>query len=229
MNKYVLFRVPTVREKYSKLRYSFLTSIKGLKTSSDTDSVILAEYSKGAFKKYVSISERINFLVSFVEGSIRPTRNKQLLVLGPRFESEIYGYYAMNYAKENVHAVDTFSYSRKISTGNMHSLDFEDNFFDVIVGGWILTYSEDIKLALSEVYRVQKIASTAIFSWDLPVDVRIDDLNLNNLFLPTMDGVRHSFNELFMKWKVTNLFIGHTVWGKGTPICVISLQKVKNQ
>jgi hypothetical protein len=207
------------------MRYSLLARTRGLKTNSDIDNVILAGYSKGAFRKYASISERINFLVSFVEASTRPAQNKRLLALGPRFESEIYGYYSMNYLKENVHAVDTFSYSNKISLGNMHNLQFESDYFDVIVGGWILTYSQDIELALSEIYRVQKVSSTAIFSWDLPVDVNIEELNLSNLFLPTMDGKKHSFNQIFMKWDVTNIFIGNTVWGNGTPVCIVSLIK----
>ena len=131
----------------------------------------------------------------------------------------------MNYRKENVYAVDTFSYSKKISLGNIHNPQFESDYFDVIVGGWILTYSQDIELALSEIYRVQKMSSTAIFSWDLPSDVKIKELNLSNLFLPTMDGKKHNFNQIFMKWDVINVFIGYSTWGKGTPICIVSLQK----
>lgn len=80
----------------------------------------------------------------------------KILTIGPRSESEIFAIWAAGFIPENVKGVDLISYTPLIDEGDMHELPFNENEFDVVIAGWVLAYSNNNKLAASEILRVAK-------------------------------------------------------------------------
>jgi len=80
----------------------------------------------------------------------------KILSIGPRSEGEIYLVYSFGFEMKNIFAIDLFSYSSLVSLGDMHKLNFQDNYFDIIIMGWCLAYSNNKVVALNEAKRVLK-------------------------------------------------------------------------
>ena len=88
----------------------------------------------------------------FLLNSIPHLSHRSLLILGPRFETEILLSKALGW--ESIKSIDTYSYSPLITTGDMHELDFNDNTFSAILCGWTISYSSNPSLAAKEIIRV---------------------------------------------------------------------------
>ena len=86
----------------------------------------------------------------------RNIRSQKILTIGPRVEGEIYNIIGYGFRGRNVTALDLFSYSPLIDVGNMHAMDYPDAAFDVLISGWVLTYSEDMAGCAREMLRVVK-------------------------------------------------------------------------
>jgi len=80
----------------------------------------------------------------------------EVLSIGPRTEAEIFALVAAGFNPKRIRGMDIISYSPYIDLGDMHDMPYEDDSFDVIFLGWVLAYSTDNKLAVSEVMRVAK-------------------------------------------------------------------------
>lgn len=78
------------------------------------------------------------------------------LCVGPRTEMELMSLVAQGFQPENVCGLDLFTYTPWIETGNMHHMPYPDNTYDVLIAGWVLTYSADPELACREFLRVVK-------------------------------------------------------------------------
>jgi SAM-dependent methyltransferase len=84
-----------------------------------------------------------------------PDLNKDsLLILGPRFETEIFLAQAIGFRKEGIVAVDSFTYSPLIQSGDMHELPFKDESVSAIICGWTLSYSLEPARAANQMCRV---------------------------------------------------------------------------
>lgn len=223
-----IFRIPTVREFYSKARFLVLTKLRGLQTDRDLTRIEKSQYSKSAFQNYVSIAERINFLVSSVGTAKRVKDNDKLLSLGPRFESELFGYRSLGYKKKQIYALDTFSYSKQISMGNMHSMEYSDDTFDIVVGGWILAYSEDPEFAMKEIFRVTKRGGLAVLSWDLASEIDNYSQNFDELYLPSVHNNVTPISDLIANWMKHSFFVGNVSWSSERRIVLLILQKPIN-
>ena len=84
------------------------------------------------------------------------TKNKKILTIGPRNESELFTILSHGFKKKNMSALDLFSYSPLIDVGDMHEMPYKDDAFDIILLGWVLAYSNDKSLAVSEIIRIAK-------------------------------------------------------------------------
>jgi len=115
------------------------------------------DYSKKAFYDgkipVYRPSERTMWPLFFLN-SVPLINKKDLLIIGPRYETEIL--YAKSFNFKNVIGLDTFSYSPLIKTGDMHKMEFKDESFNSIICGWTLTYSDNPALAAKEMIRVMK-------------------------------------------------------------------------
>jgi hypothetical protein len=163
-----IYLIPTIRERICRWRFKFLILFTGLRSSS-LENVLHAEYSKGHFHKYLSFKGRVNFLVNLVGSLLGKDRKKlKLLSVGPRFESELYGYRGLGFRWKNIDAIDTYSYSPRIKVGNMHNIDYPNEHFNVVVCGWTLAYSNNPSAALGEFARILSSNGLLIITWDLP-------------------------------------------------------------
>ena len=62
---------------------------------------------------------------------------------------------SLGFKWKNIEAIDLHSYSNLVKLGDMHQLEFADNF-DFIISGWTLRYSNNVNKALSEILRIIK-------------------------------------------------------------------------
>lgn len=163
-----IYLIPSIRERICRLRFKFLIVLIGLRSSS-LENVLHAEYSKTHFHKYLSFKGRVNFLVNLVGSLLGKDRRKlKLLSVGPRFESELYGYRGLGLRWKNIGAIDTYSYSPRIRVGNMHNIDYPNEHFNIVVCGWTLAYSNNPAAALGEFARILSSNGLLIITWDLP-------------------------------------------------------------
>lgn len=90
-----------------------------------------------------------------------------MLVLGPCYETQILGYLVLGFERNNVQALDTFSYSKLITLGSLHNMPYDSETFDIAVAGWTLAYSDSLETALLEIHRVLKLNGILIMTFDL--------------------------------------------------------------
>jgi SAM-dependent methyltransferase len=80
----------------------------------------------------------------------------KVLDIGPRSEAEVFNVMSFGFRRENIRALDMFSFSPLIDVGDMHDMPYPDDFFDVVICGWVLSYSENKEKAAREIARVCK-------------------------------------------------------------------------
>ena len=83
-------------------------------------------------------------------------RDLRVLSIGPRAEGEIYNLIGYGFRRKNIIGLDLFSYSPYIQVGDMHAMEFPDDYFDVVISGWVLGYSDDKQKCADEMMRVTR-------------------------------------------------------------------------
>ena len=187
---------------YTRIRYYFFIYTRKLQTSTDVSKVGWLEYSQTAFKSWRPLTRRIDFLVNTLDNNLED-KNSRLLVIGPRFECEVYGYLSLGLKKNNIQALDTFSYSPKVKCGNMHDLsEFASKPFDLIVLGWTIVYSENPSQAFSQLELALSRNGKIIITWDSPSEVLFEDLQA--LKFQNTIGDSYYFTDFVSKEKVVS-------------------------
>ena len=97
---------------------------------------------------------------------IREVGDLKVLSVGPRSENELFLLMSIGFKPENITGLDLISYSPLVRLGDMHDMPMADDSFDVVMLGWVLTYSEDIPKAVSEVLRVAKPGAYVAIGWE---------------------------------------------------------------
>lgn len=110
------------------------------------------EYSKRALTSYRP-NARAKRLLGMVSYCSTP-ECERLLIVGPRYENEVFLARAFGWKAGHVSAVDLLSYSAKIQVADIHALPFPKDAFDAISCGWTLSYSRDPQVAAGELHRV---------------------------------------------------------------------------
>lgn len=90
----------------------------------------------------------------------------KVLDIGPRTEGELFMLIAHGFRPENIRGLDLISYSPMIDLGDMHSMPYEDDAFDITIASCVLVYSENPKLACDEFVRVTKDGGLICISQD---------------------------------------------------------------
>lgn len=91
-----------------------------------------------------------------IEYILRNAADLRVLTIGPRSESEIFSLIAAGIAPANITGLDLISYSDFVDLGDMHAMPYDDDSFDIIIAGWVLTYSADNQRAAREILRVAR-------------------------------------------------------------------------
>lgn len=228
-----IFLIPSFREKYCRLRFFLL--VRTFKLKSELGEYILhADYSRSHFANYSSVKERVNYLINRLS-TIRDKNftSKSILSIGPRYESEIYGFYGLGFKRKNIMAIDSFSYSPLIRNGDMHKIPFAEQSFDYVVCGWTIAYSSEPRRAIGEMFRVLKPKGIVLLTWDFPSDYNIFDLSQIKLYLKR-DIHNHDsfFAEINMLDLVSKLFrvlrieVGYLKFNSNTPFATLILEKI---
>ena len=153
--------IPGLRAALTKLRINRLESkdIKTFTRSSDKDIVEnTIKHNLIALKQAAALA-RPDILISPITStnSFRINGQKmKVLTIGPRTEAEIFSLLAAGFAPSNITGLDLITYSPFIELGDLHAMPYGSNSFDVIILGWVLGYSQNIKKAVLEIIRVAK-------------------------------------------------------------------------
>lgn len=230
-----IYSIPTLRERICRIRFFILKRTFALKQGT-TEGVLHISYSKSHFNAYHSFKDRVSYLVNTLNSLLtEPILNKTVLSIGPRFESEIFGYRSLGFKWKNIQALDTFSYSPKITIGNMHSTAFKGSSFDFVVCGWTIAYSATPLVALNEMARVLKPGGKLILTWDLPQNY--DAYDPSSLTLNRKSNIDKSETRLPEKpvlelidsiFKVYRFEVGKLTFNGDTPFATLVLESIKD-
>jgi SAM-dependent methyltransferase len=82
--------------------------------------------------------------------------DQKVLAVGPRTEGEIFNLVAHGFRRKNIVGLDLISYSPTVQLGDMHAMPFPDATFDIVLAGWVISYSDRKDVAAAEIARVTK-------------------------------------------------------------------------
>lgn len=155
-NPQELFQIDYARYRIACRRY--LEAKENLKISDDKDALwsdALAHNLQGM--ESFSARARSNRLVRplcAIDRVFFAADKLRALCVGPRTEMELLSLVGHGFKPGNIKGLDLFSYTPWIEVGNMHNMPYADNSFDVVIAGWVLTYSADPERACREFLRV---------------------------------------------------------------------------
>lgn len=113
--------------------------------------------------------DRPNIMIGVVMGIEKVWKNVgnlDILSVGPRSESEIFALMAAGFNPNRIKALDLFSYSPYVDIGDMHAMPYPAQSFDVVLLGWVLSYSKDQAKVAGEILRVAKPGAIVALAGD---------------------------------------------------------------
>jgi hypothetical protein len=151
-----LFLVDHARYRVAHRRY--LEAKDKLKITDDKDSLWedAIAHNVGGLTSFGAVS-RTNRLIRplyAIDRVFFGAHKMKVLSVGPRTEMELLSLVGQGFLPENIKGLDLFSYSPWVDVGNMHNMPYPDNSYDVVIAGWVLTYSSDPHQACREFLRV---------------------------------------------------------------------------
>jgi len=81
-------------------------------------------------------------------------KDSKILIIGPRNEDDILNLIGHGFKANNITGLDLISYSPLIEVGDMHDTRFPDAYFDVVICGWTLSYSNQPAKFAQEMIRI---------------------------------------------------------------------------
>lgn len=177
-----LFLIDFARRQIAHGRY--MKAKEKLKISDDHDSLFAGalDHNLKGLENFEAIA-RTNRLIRplyAIDRVFFEAHKLKVLSVGPRTEMELFSLVGQGFAPKNIKGLDLFSYSDWIDVGNMHHMPYADNSFDVVIAGWVLTYSSDPDQACREFLRVVgdrgiiAIGATVLADAKRPADGRTD-------------------------------------------------------
>lgn len=156
-----LLRVPWISFSISAIRFfTFRFVLRRRLTTWDPDNslTINFDYSKSAYtKKLIRPLTRSVIPISLASSLLWPEPfDKKILIIGPRYESDYFIARGYGFQKSNIYLLDQFSYSKLITVGDAHHLNYDHSSFDIVIASWVLVYSINHVQMLSEIRRVLK-------------------------------------------------------------------------
>ncbi len=178
------------------LRFLWLARIcRRLKTHGEIDEGTAGvKYSRNYFGAY-GPDPRI-FWNLFLLTSVPELVRDSLLIIGPRYETELLLARAIGFRREGVRGLDTHSYSPLIDVGDMHKMSYADASFSAVICGWTISYSTRPAVAAAEMARVLKPGGYLVLSVHkvaLDFDEKIDGVLRPSSRIQTLA----QFDELF--------------------------------
>ncbi len=156
-----LFRVPWISFSVSAVRFfvfRFVLRRRLIAWDPDNSLTINFDYSRSAYsKRLIRPLTRSVIPISLASSLFWPEPfDKKVLIIGPRYESDYFIARGYGFQKSNIFLLDQFSYSKLISVGDAHHLEYGNSSFDIVIASWVLVYSINHPKLLSEIRRVLK-------------------------------------------------------------------------
>ncbi len=155
ITKHVFYflRVPIVNRLIFAIRFFYLVRLRSnLSSHVDRSLTFNPDYSRRMLLKGRTSDRPLSLIRPL--SSIPGVENSRVLSIGSRYETELLYLVGYGFNPRRIRGLDLFSYSPWVDSGNMHSMPYENNSFDIVLLGWIISYSTTpVKLA-EEVIRV---------------------------------------------------------------------------
>ena len=111
------------------------------------------------FENHINTLYRPQILINVLTSIYYIYQNRaslKVLCVGPRTEAEFLMLLAEDFNPDNIRGLDLISYSDYVDVGDMHHMPYDDDSFDIVFLGWVLTYSKDLQRVADECVRVAK-------------------------------------------------------------------------
>lgn len=82
----------------------------------------------------------------------------KILSVGPRNEGELFAIRSLGFRWKNIKSLDLLRYSKLTDLGDIHNTNYETDTFNIIICGWVMTYSGNFEKMLKEMIRITKNA-----------------------------------------------------------------------
>ncbi len=158
----LLLWIPEFRDYLTKSRYAYFQHrniIKMVNIQNSTIEHALTHnfdpnrmFFNGLSKRPDLISKPLSCEISVMQNSSK----MRILLVGARTEAEIFSFQLCGFAEQNIYAIDLASYTPLIELMNADKLDYADNFFDIIVLGWVMEFVTNPDQIKAEISRCLK-------------------------------------------------------------------------
>jgi SAM-dependent methyltransferase len=156
-----LLKYKRIRFWVAKNRYYNNKSMMNIKSNNSSEiSPDTISYNLSAFNSdaVFGCGERMGLLiypiVSYYSHYLIKKAAKKILIVGCRSEDDIL--WMKSYGFEQTSGFDLFSYSEYITVGDIHETDFSDDSFDVVLLGWMISYTRNPASVFKECRRILK-------------------------------------------------------------------------
>lgn len=156
-----------LRHAVCKVRWQLMKgSLKFYQGGSENISEETLSHNLSAFKNSVvfGMHNRMTRILYPLASLIINKSNSKILIIGPRTEDDIFLAKALGFY--NAEGLDLFTYSKYIKLGDMHHLEYPNEYFDAIILGWVLAYTKEPSQALLEIRNKVKVNGFIAIGWE---------------------------------------------------------------
>ena len=123
----------------------------------------------------------------------------KILSVGPRNEGELFLIRSQGFLWKNIFAIDLITYSKLTKLGDIHQSEYSENFFDIIVCGWVLTYSNDFEKIIDELIRITKNKGLISIGFTYqPETEKVNIYDQNKKILKTTEQIINKYKNNIM-------------------------------
>jgi SAM-dependent methyltransferase len=222
-----IYKIRRIRILIVKLRAYFLVKIaKKLKTfdSKNAFDVTIEHNLKGLYH----CNDRIKLLIDPVACIEKINKNSKFLIIGPRNEHDLYLLSSHGFPMKNITGLDLISYSSKIHLGDMHSIPFDTDSFDVVIFGWTLSYSSTPKKAIDEIIRVVKTGGIVATGVEYSKLNKEDSEELIGYSIQEYDLLKERINSTNQIIELFENKAGHIYFNHDAPLKISHSSKSKS-
>lgn len=134
------------------------------------------------------MSNRMTILLYPTAAILNKRMNPKILIVGPRTEDDIF--MAKSLGLFDTIGLDLFSYSDMIELGDIHNTSYESESFDVILLGWMISYSKNPAQVVKECDRLLKSGGY------LGIGIESNPMQKNDVIFPPRVNTLNSSENL---------------------------------
>jgi SAM-dependent methyltransferase len=199
-----LLLIRSVRKIVGKLRFYYFVKVRRKITTLESKDAIDHTISHNLKALGLFGLTRMDKLIKPISVLENVSKDAKILVIGPRNEDDILNLIGSGFKSKNIIGLDLISYSPFIEVGDMHNMRFADSFFDVIICGWTLSYSNEPQKFAKELLRVVKSNGVIGIGVEYSVMTEAEMISHTGYNLNT-----NNFDRINSSDEILKLFLGH--------------------